>query len=57
MSDTICPHMIPADQCLHCLRERIAKLERVLQDVNNCLREKMPSVALQVIQLAGVCDG
>jgi hypothetical protein len=32
----------------------IAKLDRLVRDVNNCLLEKMPSVALQTIQLSGV---
>jgi hypothetical protein len=32
----------------------IAKLDRLVRDINNCLLEKMPSVALQTIQLSGV---
>ena len=32
----------------------IAKLDRLVRDVNNCLLEKMPAVALQTIQLSGV---
>ncbi len=32
----------------------ITRLDRLVRDVNNCLLEKMPSVALQTIQLSGV---
>jgi hypothetical protein len=32
----------------------IAKLDRLVRDVNNCLLEKMPAVALQTIQLSGL---
>jgi hypothetical protein len=32
----------------------IAKLDRLVRDVYNCLLEKMPAVALQTIQLSGV---
>jgi hypothetical protein len=32
----------------------IARLDRLVRDINNCLLEKMPSVALQTIQLSGL---
>ena len=33
---------------------QIKALERLIADVHNCLLEKMPSVALQTIQLSGL---
>jgi hypothetical protein len=32
----------------------IARLDRLVRDIHNCLLEKMPAVALQTIQLSGV---
>jgi hypothetical protein len=33
---------------------QITRLDRLVRDINNCLLEKMPSVALQTIQLSGL---
>jgi hypothetical protein len=53
MSDTICQHMVPADQCLHCLQ----RLEAELQSAKNeaAFFRQQTEELLRVIQRAFDC--
>lgn len=53
MSDTICPHMVPADQCLHCLQRLEAELQSARGEAA-FFREQTEQL-LRVIQRAYDC--
>jgi hypothetical protein len=53
MSDTICPHMVPKDACIHCLQ----RLEAELQSAKNeaAFFRQQTAELLRVIQHAFDC--
>lgn len=53
MSDTICPHMIPQDSCIHCLRLLVADLQSARSEAA-FFREQTEQL-LRVIQMAYDC--
>jgi len=55
MSDTICPHMVPADQCVHCLHRLTAELESAKSEA--AFFRQQTEELLRVIQMAYDCFG
>lgn len=53
MSDTICPHMVPQDTCIHCLQRLEAELQSARSEAA-FFREQTEEL-LRVIQLAFDC--
>lgn len=51
--DAICPHLIPADQCIHCLRRLEAELESAKSEAA-FFREQTEQL-LRIIQMAYDC--
>jgi hypothetical protein len=51
--DAICPHLIPADQCIHCLRRLEAELESARSEAA-FFREQTEQL-LRIIQMAYDC--
>lgn len=53
MSDTICPHMLPADQCIHCLQRLQAELQSAR--IEAAFFRQQTEELLRVIQHAFDC--
>ena len=53
MSATICPHMLPADQCIHCLQRLQAELESARSEA--AFFRQQTEELLRVIQRAFDC--